>query len=100
MGAVLASELLFSPPALRSAADDGSESDGPLAVLIDPNRDPWWKLAALPNIGVTRARAIVSFRHSAGRSTPFTSADDLMKVKGIGPKTAARLAPLLRFAPE
>ena len=71
---------------------------------VDPNRVPWWELTVLPGIGETRARAIVNFRESGGRgpddrgSGPvFRYAADLAQVRGIGPKTVARLAPHLRF---
>ena len=45
------------------------------------------QLALVPGIGPTKAKAIVTFR--AGKS--FQSPADLMKVKGIGPKSYAKM---------
>ncbi len=70
-----------------------------IAVKIDVNKDPWWKIAALPNIGLTKSKRIVSFREESGRPQPFSCADDLLQIHGIGPKTVAQLGPLLYFAP-
>jgi competence protein ComEA len=39
---------------------------------------------AMTGVGKQKAELIVSYRHSHG---PFTNLDQLMKVKGIGPKT-------------
>ena len=66
---------------------------------IDPNAAPWWELTALPAIGETTARAIVDYRESAAAAgqPAFTQAADLDRVRGIGPKTIARIAPYLRF---
>jgi competence protein ComEC len=50
------------------------------------------QLMQLPNIGSTRAKAIIAFR-TAQR---FTTLDELAKVKGIGPATLAKLKPLLK----
>ncbi|MFH0983217.1 MAG: helix-hairpin-helix domain-containing protein [Planctomycetota bacterium] len=73
---------------------------------LDPNSAPWWELTALPGIGETRAKAIVEYRTQAlaqvGKpdAIVFRRATDLEAVKGIGPKTATRMAPHLRFPPE
>jgi competence protein ComEA len=68
---------------------------------INPNTAPWWELTALPRIGEVTARAIVAHRKAAATApsaTPaFTRAEDLAAVRGIGPKTVARIAPHLRF---
>lgn len=65
-------------------------------LRLNPNTAPAEALALLPGIGPVRARAIVEFRqqHAGG---PFRSGDDLQQVRGIGPKTAGRIAPLLCF---
>ena len=51
-------------------------------------------LTMLPGIGPRLADRILAHRASHG---PFTSASDLVRVRGIGPDRAARLAPLLSF---
>lgn len=61
-----------------------------LAVAIDINRADLDELRSLPGIGPVLAERIV-----AGR--PFAGADDLLRVRGIGPKTVARLRPRLSF---
>jgi competence protein ComEA len=50
---------------------------------IDINRADWWELQALQGIGEKRAKDIVAYRDRHG---PFKSVDDLVDVKGIGPK--------------
>lgn len=50
--------------------------------------------SSLPGIGPAKAQAIVSYRQLHG---PFENADSLLEVKGIGPSTLQRIAPLLTF---
>lgn len=49
-------------------------------------------LVRLPGIGPVMAKRIVEYRQAHG---PFKRLDDLRKIKGIGAKTYAKLAPLL-----
>ncbi len=49
------------------------------------------QLAVLPGIGPVRAQAIIAHR----QKQPFRTVEDLVKVKGIGRKTFARLRPYL-----
>lgn len=70
-----------------------------IAVKINLNEDPWWKIAALPNIGLAKSKRIVAFREASDSAQPFSCADDLLQIHGIGPKTVAQLGPLLYFAP-
>lgn len=55
---------------------------------IDLNRASAEDLVALPRIGPVLARRIIKERERRG---PYRSADDLTRVKGIGPKTVQRL---------
>lgn len=62
--------------------------DRPLrqAEKVDPNRADAEALQRLPGVGAAIAAAIIADRDSAG---PFRSADDLMRVRGIGPAKLA-----------
>ena len=60
---------------------------------VDLNRAPATELAErLPGIGPAKAAAIVAHREAHG---PFASVDALLAVRGIGPRTLARLSPLV-----
>jgi len=72
----------------------------PLEQTLDPNAAPWYELSALPGIGDDLAKRIVEFRDAAcasGAERAFENTADLQKVRGIGPKTAAKLSPFLRY---
>jgi len=56
------------------------KGEGKQPQRVDINRAETWLLQALPNIGETRAQAIVDYR---ARNGPFSRADDLLKVAGI-----------------
>lgn len=60
--------------------------------LVDVNTASWPELSQLPRIGETLARRIIAHREEHG---PFCCPDDLMKVRGIGPKTVDLLRPFL-----
>ena len=63
-------------PIARAGATDGG------GARVDINTASVTELARLPGIGPSKAQAIVDFR----AKEPFTRADDLRKVKGIGDK--------------
>ena len=62
----------------------GSEDIG---YQIDLNSATWVELTQLRGVGPVIAKLIVSDREEAG---PFSSIDDLRRVKGIGPKTVEK----------
>ena len=65
---------------------------------INPNTACVGSLVRLPGIGKARAMDILHYRQvNAEFETVFESADDLQAIRGIGPKTAAKLAPWLTF---
>lgn len=66
----------------------------PINYLIDPNQADAATLCLLPGIARGKARLIVEDREVNGA---FDSITDLTRVPMIGEKTAAAMAPLLRF---
>ena len=62
----------------------------PLSFHLDANSATWVEWTQLDGIGDGLARRIVADREENG---PFRSVDDLLRVKGIGPKTLERLRP-------
>ena len=70
-------------------------ASGPKGLLfgrpLDLNREPASTLEVLPGIGPRRAAAIVAAREER----PFETVSDLVRVKGIGPATVARLSGLV-----
>lgn len=77
----------------RPAAAMPTASSGAPRGLLDLNRATAEELRALPGIGPVTAGRIVAFREEHGR---FVRPGDLKKVKGVGEKTFARIAPLVR----
>jgi competence ComEA-like helix-hairpin-helix protein len=72
-----------------------------LESRINPNDAPLASLVRLPGIGMARAEAIATYRKRfSGQddSGPaFETAEDLQKVKGIGPKTVQDISQWLKF---
>lgn len=73
-----------------------------LTDKINPNRAPWSSLTRLPGIGPQRAQDIIEYRKQYDQkrndqSPPFGDAQDLQKIKGIGPKTVEKLKDYLVF---
>jgi len=67
---------------------------------INPNDAPLASLIRLPGIGISRAEAIAAYRANFTRQSnrpAFETADDLQKVKGIGPKTVQNISQWLGF---
>ena len=58
---------------------------------ININTATTQELQTLPKIGPKTAAAIIKYR----KQHPFQSVDELVKVKGIGKKTLAKLKPLV-----
>lgn len=75
----------------------------PLAVedTINPNDASAASLARLPNVGPSRAKAVVSYRslrsEQTGGQVVFQRAEDLEEVAGIGPATVEAIRPWLSF---
>ncbi len=76
----------------------GAADEIVLETRINPNTAPAASLMRLPNIGPKRAEAIVEYRRSAGGAeSAFEKAEDLAKIKGIGPATVAGVRQWLYF---
>ncbi|MEO1716218.1 MAG: helix-hairpin-helix domain-containing protein [Planctomycetota bacterium] len=82
-----ANDALPNNRAPLSATDD-------VSIRIAVNSASAAELDLLPGIGPIYAQRIVDERAANGL---FTSIEDLQRVRGIGPKTAAKLAPLITF---
>ncbi len=92
-----------APDSLSAAAGTGSRDSldvgAPAVPLratqpIAVNEASARELQALPRVGPVLAARIVEWRQANG---PFQSVQDLERVPGIGARTAAQLAPLVRF---
>ncbi|MCH8062694.1 MAG: ComEA family DNA-binding protein [Chloroflexi bacterium] len=82
----------WRPPSSKA---DGSATPTPTAVephSININLASAVELEMLPGIGEVKARAIVEYRVLNG---PFSSVEELLEVKGIGPATLDKVRDLI-----
>lgn len=81
------------------SSDGGLEQSSKIRIesRINPNYASKTSLARLPGIGNGRAEAIAAYRENFGDNKAFRNCDDLQKVNGIGPKTAANICEWLKF---
>jgi competence protein ComEA len=82
--------------ALDDAAVAADAADATPNGLLDLNTASASDLDGLPGIGKSFADRIIEYRTTNG---PFTSVDDLQKVKGIGAALFAKIAPLVSVGP-
>jgi competence protein ComEA len=61
---------------------------------VEINSAIWVEWLQLPEIGEALARRIVDDRDERG---PFRSVEDVSRVRGVGPKTLAKIRPFLRL---
>ena len=94
--ALLLSLLWVVNPAMSASSVTLLDADAvPTASkskLLNVNTATSSELQDLPGIGPKKADAIVSYRAANG---PFRQVDDLVQVKGIGPKTLDKLRSLV-----
>ncbi len=68
---------------------------------INPNTAEVESLIRLPDIGFSRADAIILYRdmysNNNGNKRVFKTSDDLQNIKGIGPKTIRNMSQWLKF---
>ena len=62
------------------------------AFKVDINSADATEISQLPELGETLAKRIVTSRETFG---PFRNADDLLRVKGIGPRKMDQLRPFI-----
>jgi len=62
----------------------------PKTEIININTAGKQELTQLPKVGAVTAERIIRFREDFG---PFNTVEDLLKIKGIGPKTLEKLKP-------
>lgn len=84
----LDSSVEEAPPSLPPRAPKQALS--PQSINI--NSAPKAELLRLPGIGESYAARIVEYRQKSG---PFASIEDLLKVRGIGPKRLRRIRPFV-----
>ncbi len=72
-------------------------TNGQNADKLDINTATKAELTLLPGIGEVKAEAIIAYREANG---PFASAEDLLQVHGIGPKTLDDLRELVMVSDE
>jgi competence protein ComEA len=84
--AVLASPSASAAPTPETRPSEGVTADGKIVL----NRANVEELGRLPGVGPKRAQAIIDLRTRLGR---FRRPTDLLRVKGIGPKSLKKLEP-------
>ncbi len=78
----------LAPPRVEDPVLIGPQPPEPPSARIDPNTADVTALMELPGIGPALAARIVEDRLLNG---PYGAAQDLQRVRGIGPATVARL---------
>ncbi|MBI5866192.1 MAG: helix-hairpin-helix domain-containing protein [Planctomycetes bacterium] len=66
-------------------------------LRIDPNHATREELMLLPGIGPAMADSIVADRNATADAPPYRHADELGRVRRIGPRTIEHLRPHLSF---
>ncbi|QJD83686.1 ComEA family DNA-binding protein [Cohnella herbarum] len=84
-----ASSADLSPPPPHSVA---AQPEIPSSGLIDLNQAIQSQLETLPGIGPSKAKAIITYREQHGG---FQNIDQLLEVKGIGPKVYEKISDLV-----
>jgi competence protein ComEA len=79
-------EAVQESPPISDPKDEG---------LLDLNQATKEELETLPGIGSSKAAAILEYRE---RQQGFRDAEQLLEIKGIGPKILERIIPLVRLS--
>ena len=81
----------FSGPALLAFSEDAKSSQTQ-QKLVNINTATQAELETLPQVGPATAQRIIAFREE---HKGFKTVEELLNVKGIGPKTFEKLKPLV-----
>ena len=89
--------LGFSPALVNAKTADAKATEkqtkSAVAQKVDINKADVAMLTQLPGIGPKTAEAIIAYRKDKGQ---FKSLEDLIGVKGIGPKKLEKIRPFLQ----
>ncbi|SDP33383.1 ComEA family DNA-binding protein [Desulforhopalus singaporensis] len=77
-----------------AAVEKSKKTTKAVASAISINSADQEALTRIPGIGPKKAQAIIKHRKSNGK---FKTVDDLLKVKGIGAKSLAKMKPYLKL---
>ena len=90
--------FIGSRSAARTSGSGASATATPvISTRINVNTATGAQLELLPRIGPRLAQRIIDDRDANG---PFEDAGDIQRVKGIGPKTAQRIAAVADFSTQ
>ena len=84
------SDVHISKLPAQSVASEPADSSQAQIEVVNINTATLDQLQTLPGIGPVLAQRIIDYRKTNG---PFSSVEDLIKIKGIGEKTLAKLKP-------
>lgn len=83
-------------PAIGGVGSAGTSGGVTTSDVVDVNTADSTALQTLPGVGPVTAEAILAWRTEHGR---FTTVEELMEVRGIGPRTLDQLKPLVSVGP-
>ena len=82
------------PASQTSRAETTGKPSAETGQMVSLNSATQSQLETLPGIGPKTAQAILQYRQENG---PFANVDDIINVKGIGPKKLEKMRPFLRL---
>ena len=88
-------ELIAGSVSVKAGAVQKVSAESAMHRLVDLNLADATDFESLPGIGPVLAQRVIEYRTAVGR---FQRVDELMAVKGIGPKIFERIKPLVTVA--